>query len=130
MDRVMRGIEAAPITRGRNRRRPPHTWYFPESKAARRTHKKIGEVKGEFIEILEPLEQKAAAGESERCMSCGLCFSCRQCMLYCPQEAIRMFKENPVGQVMYTDYTKCVGCHICAETCPTGYIDMGMGDDL
>lgn len=107
-----------------------NTWYFPESKAAKRTHKKIGEVKGEFIEILEALDQKTAASESERCMSCGLCFSCRQCMLYCPQEAIRMFKENPVGQVMFTDYAKCVGCHICAGTCPTGYIDMGMGDDL
>jgi len=27
-----------------------------------------------------------------------------------------------------TDYAKCVGCHICADVCPTGYIKMGMGD--
>jgi Pyruvate/2-oxoacid:ferredoxin oxidoreductase delta subunit len=26
-----------------------------------------------------------------------------------------------------TDYAKCVGCHICKEVCPTGYIDMALG---
>lgn len=107
-----------------------HTWYFPRIPSAKRTHARNGAVKGVFAEVLKPLTEEAAAKESERCMSCGLCFSCRQCMLYCPQEAIRMFKDNPVGQTMFTQYERCVGCHICAETCPTGYIDMGMGDDL
>ena len=27
-----------------------------------------------------------------------------------------------------TDYSKCIGCHICADVCPTGYIQMGLGD--
>jgi ferredoxin len=27
-----------------------------------------------------------------------------------------------------TDYDRCIGCHICAEVCPTGYINMGLGD--
>lgn len=107
-----------------------NTWYFPKSAQAKRTHARNGAVKGVFAEVLQPLSDKAAASESERCMSCGLCFSCRQCMLYCPQEAIRMYKDNPVGQTMFTAYERCVGCHICAETCPTGYIEMGMGDDL
>lgn len=107
-----------------------NTWYFPRVPQAKRSHVRNGAVKGVFAEVLQPLGEQAAATESERCMSCGLCFSCRQCMLYCPQEAIRMFKDNPMGQTMFTEYQRCVGCHICAETCPTGYIDMGMGDDL
>ncbi|MBI3814958.1 MAG: 4Fe-4S binding protein, partial [Nitrospinae bacterium] len=36
-------------------------------------------------------------------------------------------RKRPVGQVMFTDYTKCIGCHICAEVCPCHYIEMGMG---
>ncbi|MBF0583173.1 MAG: NAD(P)-binding protein [Magnetococcales bacterium] len=77
-------------------------------------------------EILLPLDREQAAAESARCMSCGLCFECNQCMLFCPQHAITRFPGNPEGEVMFTWYEKCVGCHICAEVCPTGFIDMGM----
>ena len=63
-------------------------------------------------------------------MSCGLCFECDQCKIYCPQEAIIKIKNNPIGEVMFTKYERCVGCHICAAICPTGYIDMGMGAGL
>jgi Pyruvate/2-oxoacid:ferredoxin oxidoreductase delta subunit len=34
-----------------------------------------------------------------------------------------------MGRYVYTDYDRCIGCHICAEVCPTGYINMGMGAD-
>ena len=38
-------------------------------------------------------------------------------------------KDNPTtGRYVDTDYTKCIGCHICADVCPTGYIVMGMGE--
>jgi formate hydrogenlyase subunit 6/NADH:ubiquinone oxidoreductase subunit I len=38
-------------------------------------------------------------------------------------------KDNPTtGRYVDTDYGKCIGCHICADVCPTGYIVMGMGD--
>jgi len=46
------------------------------------------------------------------------------------QKYLSRYKQNPVGEVMYTHYTKCVGCHICQMVCPTGYIQMGMGDGL
>ena len=131
MDLELRGQPPAPVVREEIIGiKKLHTWYFPPKPQAKRTHARNGSVKGVFAEVLQPLSNEAAAAESERCMSCGLCFTCRQCMLYCPQEAIKMFKENPVGQTMFTEYQRCVGCHICAETCPTGYIDMGMGDDL
>ena len=107
-----------------------YTYYFKESEQIKRPHAEIPEIKGNFDETLKSTDRETAIAESKRCMSCGLCFECKQCMLYCPQEAITMRKQNPIGEVMYTDYSKCVGCHICAQVCPTGYIHMGMGEDL
>lgn len=104
--------------------------YFKPVERNVRHHVYPQRVEGDFNEILQKLEEGQVISEAERCMSCGLCFECKQCMLFCPQEAISMFKKNPIGEVMYTDYTRCVGCHICAESCPTGYIHMGMGEDM
>ncbi|MDH5541731.1 MAG: NAD(P)-binding protein [Nitrospinota bacterium] len=80
-----------------------------------------------FEEIKKTLSMEHAIAESKRCMSCGLCFVCDQCRVHCPREAISKDIDRPKGKTMFTDYTRCNGCHICAEACPCGYIEMGMG---
>ncbi len=80
-----------------------------------------------FGEITKTITGEQALAEAARCMSCGLCFTCDQCRVYCPREAIERDRKKPQGTVMFTDYTRCNGCHICAEVCPSGYIEMGMG---
>jgi NADPH-dependent glutamate synthase beta subunit-like oxidoreductase len=82
------------------------------------------------LEIDLGITEKQFRTEAMRCMSCGLCMECRQCLIFCPQGAISAFPKNPIGEVMYTDYNKCVGCHICAQTCPCNYIQMGTADEL
>jgi Pyruvate/2-oxoacid:ferredoxin oxidoreductase delta subunit len=32
------------------------------------------------------------------------------------------------GRYVATGYTKCAGCHICKDVCPTGYIRTGLGE--
>ena len=86
---------------------------------------------GNFQDRLGQLAEKEAVDEAKRCMSCGLCFECDNCVIYCPQTAVFKVKkkDNPTtGRYVDTDYAKCIGCHICADVCPTGYIVMGMGD--
>jgi NADPH-dependent glutamate synthase beta subunit-like oxidoreductase/Pyruvate/2-oxoacid:ferredoxin oxidoreductase delta subunit len=86
---------------------------------------------GNFEERLMLLDDKKVVEEAKRCMSCGQCFECDNCVVYCPQIAVFKVKkkDNPtIGRYVDTDYTKCIGCHICADVCPTGYIVMGMGD--
>ncbi|MBF0447898.1 MAG: NAD(P)-binding protein [Magnetococcales bacterium] len=101
--------------------------YFVETESPKRSLRHPEKVEGDWEETLIALSQEDATKQSARCMSCGMCFECNQCMLYCPQHAITKFRGNPEGEVMFTLYERCVGCHICAEICPTGYIDMGMG---
>jgi len=88
------------------------------------------QVLGHFEERLQPLAEAEVIAEAKRCMSCGMCFECDNCVVFCPQEAVKRTpaKERTTGRYVYTDYAKCIGCHICADVCPTGYIDMGMGE--
>jgi len=88
------------------------------------------EVLGHFQERVAGLSEDEAIAEAKRCMSCGMCFECDNCIIYCPQDAVlRAPKdENTMGRYVYTDYTRCIGCHICADVCPTGYIKMGLGE--
>ena len=83
-----------------------------------------------FEERVLALTETEAQAEAKRCMSCGLCFECDNCVVYCPQTAV--FKvpksKSTTGRYVDTDYSKCVGCHICKDVCPTGYIQMGLGE--
>ena len=85
---------------------------------------------GNFDERLLALSQEQAVAEAKRCMSCGMCFECDNCVVYCPQVAV--FKvpkaKSTMGRYVDTDYGRCIGCHICMDVCPTGYIQMGLGE--
>jgi dissimilatory sulfite reductase flavoprotein subunit len=86
-------------------------------------------VLGHFEERFEGLPEETARAEAGRCMSCGMCFECDNCVIYCPQDAVKRTpnEQATMGRYVYTDYDRCIGCHICAEVCPTGYINMGLG---
>jgi len=88
------------------------------------------EVLGHFEDRLVPLDEQQAISEAGRCMSCGMCFECDNCVIYCPQDAVFRVKKDQrtTGRYVDTDYSKCIGCHICSDVCPTGYIDMAMGN--
>ena len=88
------------------------------------------DVLGNFEERIVAFSEAQAQKEGERCMSCGMCFECDLCVIFCPQDAVFRVKKSDatVGRYVDTDYTKCIGCHICADVCPTGYIKMGLGE--
>ncbi len=63
--------------------------------------------------------------EVSRCMSCGLCFDCDNCWMYCSDGAVeKKAKDTPRGTHYEFVLDKCQGCKKCAEACPCGYIDM------
>jgi NADPH-dependent glutamate synthase beta subunit-like oxidoreductase/Pyruvate/2-oxoacid:ferredoxin oxidoreductase delta subunit len=108
-----------------------YTGHFPYEPLNARSESEVNaaNVLGSLIERFKGLTEEMAINEAKRCMSCGLCFECDNCIIYCPQDAVfRVQKsERAMGRYVTTDYEKCVGCHICKEVCPTGYIDMGLG---
>ena len=88
------------------------------------------QVLGHFEERVIGLNDEEAVKEAERCMSCGMCFECDNCVVFCPQDAVYRIDKSKqtLGRYVDTYYDKCIGCHICADVCPTGYIDMALGD--
>ncbi|MBN4079264.1 4Fe-4S dicluster domain-containing protein, partial [Beggiatoa alba] len=88
------------------------------------------EVLGHFEERMKGLSEADTIEEAKRCMSCGMCFECDNCVIYCPQDAVFKVKkdDSTMGRYVDTDYDKCIGCHICADVCPTAYIQMGLGE--
>jgi len=105
--------------------------HFPYQERIKRTE--IGPdaeaVLGHFAERMVGLSEPQTVAEAKRCMSCGLCFECDNCVIYCPVTAVKRTPkaESTMGRYVYTDYNLCIGCHICADVCPAGYIKMGMG---
>jgi len=62
-----------------------------------------------------------ALKETGRCLSCGTCNLCLQCVSSCPDASIRLDDDETAVEV---DLYHCKGCGICAYECPRGVITM------
>jgi NADPH-dependent glutamate synthase beta subunit-like oxidoreductase/ferredoxin len=60
-----------------------------------------------------------ALAETVRCFSCGTCIRCDNCVVVCPDLAVRRVGD---GYEVLGDY--CKGCGLCVKECPTGSMDM------
>ncbi len=60
--------------------------------------------------------------EVERCFSCGLCFGCEQCFMYCNGGGFSRLEEPTPGTYFALKLDACEGCRKCVELCPCGYL--------
>ncbi len=104
--------------------------HFETTPRIEREEKRLADLFARGGERIMPLTEEQAIKEAKRCMSCGLCLECDNCMVFCPQGAVTKVPrdQHAIGYYVTTDYTRCIGCHICADVCPAGYIQMGLGD--
>ncbi|CAN2040743.1 FAD-dependent oxidoreductase [Candidatus Magnetomoraceae bacterium gMMP-15] len=74
-----------------------------------------------FKEIYPTFDRDEIINEAKRCFSCGLCFSCNNCLMYCPDNAVSI--TSTTGNYEF-NYDFCKGCGICSEECPCNYIHL------
>ncbi len=74
------------------------------------------------LEVNKGFDLDQVVLETKRCMSCGHCFDCEKCWLFCQDQAINKPMEK--GVIYSFKMENCTGCKKCAEECPCGFIDM------
>jgi formate dehydrogenase beta subunit len=76
-------------------------------------------------EVEGGLDRAALEREVHRCFSCGSCLACDNCWTLCPDSAVLKTPEpGEDGSPYVFDLDYCEGRGICAEQCPSGFIEM------
>ena len=75
------------------------------------------------VEIDQTLTSEEACAEAARCMSCGLCFGCQQCFMYCNASGFTRIASAEPGRYYVMALEACEGCGKCIELCPCGYLE-------
>lgn len=103
--------------------------YFDHQPAAK-APKLSPESRSFDTEIEVDIGRAAAMAEAQRCLSCGNCLACDNCWTFCPDNAvIKTVELARDGSHYVFDLDYCKGCELCAQECPTGYIQM-LANDL
>jgi formate dehydrogenase major subunit len=95
--------------------------YFQRSGQIALPARDIRSLVGDFEEIHLGLYETDARQEAGRCMRCGFCTSCNNCVIFCPDNSVHFIAGTNHYQI---DLQHCKGCGICAEECPRGSILM------
>jgi len=74
-------------------------------------------------EIDLTISSEEACQEAARCMSCGLCFDCHQCVMYCNAGGYFPVQVAEPGRYFSLALDLCEGCGKCIELCPCGYLE-------
>ncbi|MFU8860765.1 MAG: 2-oxoacid:acceptor oxidoreductase family protein [Cyclonatronaceae bacterium] len=71
-----------------------------------------------FDEVAAGLTEEIIRQEADRCLHCGECYSCGNCLNFCPDAAISFDDENRLR----INFDYCKGCGICVKECPCSAI--------
>ena len=98
-------------------------WYEAKERNERRVIPPEERLKRPYDEVDLGMTAEGALAETTRCLSCGKCFGCENCWMYCQNN---VFAKDPDPLANYFFQIKkmevCDGCKKCWEECPCGFI--------
>ena len=74
-------------------------------------------------EVTATLEENAFLGEVASCFSCGLCFGCQHCWMYCSAGGFAKVVEARPGAYFTVTLDACESCGKCVDVCPCGFLE-------
>jgi Pyruvate/2-oxoacid:ferredoxin oxidoreductase delta subunit len=98
-----------------------HLWYYNKIPAAVLPMRVPEERSRSFEEVVSGLAETVVRSESARCLSCGSCLECDNCVVLCPYRAVA--KRGP-GEGFQIDQAVCKVCGLCVVECPCGSLQL------
>ncbi len=99
-------------------------WYKEKARAPRQIRTPEERLAKPMEELDLGITRDQAVEETARCFSCGLCFGCENCWMFCQNTCIKKVAELQPGHYYEISLSLCDGCKKCAEECPCGFLDL------
>ena len=99
-------------------------WYPARERLLRRLAPVAERVADLQMEIELGHDRDAILAEAGRCLSCGSCFGCENCWMYCTPGCMKRVPDASPGHYFTIKMQTCDGCNKCVEECPCGVLDM------
>lgn len=99
-------------------------WFAPRPRLPRRLAPADERIRNLHTEIELGHEAAAIQAEAGRCLSCGSCFGCENCWMYCTPGSMKRLPDASPGNYFSIGLETCDGCNKCVEQCPSGVLDM------
>jgi 2-oxoacid:acceptor oxidoreductase delta subunit (pyruvate/2-ketoisovalerate family) len=96
--------------------------YFRQTQPVHKAIVPADRRKGSFEPYESGFDDAQALQEARRCLHCGRCTECDNCLVFCPDLSVR--KKHGDGFGYRVDYDYCKGCGICFTECPRHAISM------
>jgi hypothetical protein len=99
--------------------------YKPETPATRVPKLRGAErVSRGLDEVAATISEEQFLAETERCYSCGSCFGCEQCSMFCTPGCFTKLEEVGPGTYFTLALDHCEECGKCVEVCPCGFLEV------
>jgi NADPH-dependent glutamate synthase beta subunit-like oxidoreductase/Pyruvate/2-oxoacid:ferredoxin oxidoreductase delta subunit len=76
------------------------------------------------MEVQETISEQVFLDEASRCFSCGSCFGCEHCYMFCNAGGFSKLQEVAPGRYFSLSLDSCESCGKCIEVCPCGYLSL------
>ena len=75
-------------------------------------------------EVAGTITEEEFLAEAGRCYSCGSCFGCEQCSMFCTPGCFTKLEEVGPGIYFTLNLDACEECGKCVEVCPCGFLEI------
>ncbi len=99
-------------------------YYEPKQRAKRGALPPAARLAEPHGEIDQGITKEQVLEEATRCMSCGFCFGCERCWMFCTPSCFTKVAEPAPGSYYRIKLETCDGCKKCADECPCAFLDM------
>lgn len=75
-------------------------------------------------EVTTGIGEQEFLAEVSRCFSCGSCFGCQQCAMFCTAHCFTRLDKAEPGMYFSLSLDQCEECGKCVAVCPCGYLEL------